>query len=221
MMIDNYIHYWAKLIRESSDDLTQSELLDEKSPEVNNKLEQRKANFYRTDDSSMPQQSKHSKPNNKNKRIIGKIIAHPITEVNRVIQNYINGDIKFDFSSINKVFQKFQKIFGMSYWSSSRYLKIKNRDELVVVRIANHRAVGEHFHQANKDCSRFLSIFIGEDSNHIQSPVAYTEIRYKPQVFDANPKAVVDSMFYSLQKFLHKQEISIDKSLGTKTDYIN
>jgi len=117
------------------------------------------------------------------------------------------------------VFQKFHKLLRMSYWSGSRYSKIKNGNEIIALRISDHRAVGTYFQKADGDCSRYLSMYISDESNHVESPIPYTEVRYKSEAFKENPKGVVDSMFISLSKFLKNEDFKIDESLGTKTDY--
>ena len=84
----------------------------------------------------------------------------------------------------------------MSYWSESRYLKIKKSDELIEFRISKHRAVGKFFCYGSNDCDRFLSVFIGDESPHESSPVSYTEVQYFNQAFQTSPQKVVDSIFY-------------------------
>jgi len=53
MKIYLYIQHWANIIRESSDGYTQSELLNEKNPEVNSKSDQRRADSPRSGSSNV------------------------------------------------------------------------------------------------------------------------------------------------------------------------
>ena len=107
----------------------------------------------------------------------------------------------------------------MCYWSESRYLKIKRSDELVEFRISKHRAVGKFFCYGSHDCDRFLSVFIGDESPHEPSPIAYTEVQYSNQVFQTSPQKVVESIFYALKKFVNNENFEIDPKIGIKTDY--
>lgn len=107
----------------------------------------------------------------------------------------------------------------MSYWSESRYLKIKKSDELIEFRLSNHRAVGKFFCYGSNDCDRFLSVFIGDESQHEPSPIAYTEVQYFNQAFQTSPKKVVDSIFYALKNFVNNDNFEIDPKIGIKTDH--
>ena len=150
---------------------------------------------------------------------MGDIVPKPVAEINRKIQAYQNGDVEVDLSSKDKVFHKLHRLFGMTYWSESRYLKIKTPTELVAFRLSDHRAVGRYFQMASGDCNRCLSMFIGEVADHQETPVAYTEIRYTPESFRQNPKRVIDSMFDSLRRFISGEDFTIDPQIGVKADY--
>lgn len=133
-----------------------------------------------------------------------------------------NEILSLRFDSVRNFFSSIKRRLGMSFWSQSYYLKISCVNQTVMLRLSDHPANGRNF-ERNTDCSRFVSMFIrksDQNSATRQTPVPYSEIEYKREMFKSDPTRIAMSMLDQIERISTSRELEVDEDIGTLTNHV-
>lgn len=145
-------------------------------------------------------------------------IANVTNDVKRKILNYLNGDRKIDEKDYKRAIGDLRATFSLEYKGGSSYGPIATPSGIMGLRVADHRAVGEHFPQNEGDF--YVSIYIGEgEAAHIPTAVPYKEFYCPKVLFDRNPKKVLRAAVGIVLNAIETGELVDKTATFTMKDY--